>query len=94
VGEFIFVSGQLGVAEDGTIPADGAAQADLAFLALERVLAEGGATLSDIVQLQTFHKGGMAATNEWFLPSRAGTSLRRTLRGPESVSPISAAKER
>lgn len=70
-GEFIFVSGQLGVAEDGTIPADGATQADLAFQALTRVLAEGGATLDDIVQLQTFHKGGMAATNEWFLPVKS-----------------------
>jgi enamine deaminase RidA (YjgF/YER057c/UK114 family) len=67
-GDLIFVSGQLGIDEGGNIPADGARQAELAFLALERVLAEGGATLGDIVQLQTFHKGGMAATNEWFLP--------------------------
>lgn len=67
-GDLIFVSGQLGMDERGVIPADGARQAELAFRALERVLAEGGATLADIVQLQTFHKGGMAATNEWFLP--------------------------
>jgi enamine deaminase RidA (YjgF/YER057c/UK114 family) len=70
-GDFIFVSGQLGIAPDGTIPEDGAAQAELAFEALRRVLAEGGATLADIVQLQTFHKGGMAATNEWFLPVKS-----------------------
>lgn len=67
-GDLIFVSGQLGIDGDGNIPPDGATQAELAFQALERVLAEGGATLADIVQLQTFHKGGMAATNEWFLP--------------------------
>ena len=67
-GNLVFVSGQLGIDEDGTIPADGARQAELAFRALESVLAEAGATLADIVQLQTFHKGGMAESNEWFLP--------------------------
>ena len=70
-GNFIFVSGQLGIDESGAIPADGARQAELAILAVERVLAEAGATLRDIVQLQTFHKGGMAATNEWFLPVKS-----------------------
>jgi enamine deaminase RidA (YjgF/YER057c/UK114 family) len=67
-GDLIFVSGQLGVDQDGSIPASGARQAELAFLAVQRVLQEGGASLTDIIQLQTFHKGGMAATNEWFLP--------------------------
>ncbi|KAF2414683.1 hypothetical protein B1729_03640 [Microbacterium sp. B35-04] len=67
-GDLIFVSGQLGVDSDGTIPADGARQSELALDALINVLAEGGATLADVVLLQTFHKGGMAATNEWFLP--------------------------
>ncbi|MFZ3572219.1 Rid family hydrolase [Streptomyces sp. BH097] len=70
-GDLIFVSGQLGIEEDGTIPADGARQSELAFEALRRVLAEGGAALADIVHLQTFHKGGMAVTNEWFLPVKA-----------------------
>lgn len=70
-GDLIFVSGQLGIDETGSIPADGARQAELAILAVERVLAEAGATLRDIVQLQTFHKGGMAATNEWFLPVKS-----------------------
>ncbi|MGF9649105.1 Rid family hydrolase [Pseudarthrobacter oxydans] len=70
-GDLIFVSGQLGIDETGTIPSDGAQQAELAILAVERVLAEAGATLRDIVQLQTFHKGGMAATNEWFLPVKS-----------------------
>lgn len=70
-GDLIFVSGQLGIDETGTIPSDGARQAELAILAVERVLAEAGATLRDIVQLQTFHKGGMAATNEWFLPVKS-----------------------
>jgi enamine deaminase RidA (YjgF/YER057c/UK114 family) len=68
VGDLIFVSGQLGIDQDGSIPSSGARQAELAFLAVQRVLHEGGATLADIIQLQTFHKGGIAATNEWFLP--------------------------
>lgn len=70
-GDLIFVSGQLGIDETGAIPADGARQAELAIIAVERVLAEAGATLRDIVQLQTFHKGAMAATNEWFLPVKS-----------------------
>lgn len=70
-GNLIFVSGQLGIDENGTIPPSGAEQAELAFHALERVLAEAGATLADIVQLQTFHKGSMAASNEWFLPVKS-----------------------
>ena len=70
-GDLIFVSGQLGIDETGIIPSDGARQAELAILAVERVLAEAGATLRDIVQLQTFHKGGMDATNEWFLPVKS-----------------------
>lgn len=70
-GDLIFVSGQLGIDETGAIPSDGARQAELAILAVERVLAEAGATLRDIVQLQTFHKGGMAATNDWFLPVKS-----------------------
>jgi enamine deaminase RidA (YjgF/YER057c/UK114 family) len=68
IGDLIFVSGQLGIDANGTIPTDGAEQAELAFLALKRVLAEAGAGLEDIVQLQTFHKGGMAESNAWFLP--------------------------
>jgi enamine deaminase RidA (YjgF/YER057c/UK114 family) len=67
-GDLIFVSGQLGIDKDGTIPSDGARQAELAIEAVIRVLAEAGATLRDVVQLQTFQVGGMAATNEWFLP--------------------------
>lgn len=70
-GEFIFVSGQLGIDADGTIPTDGPRQAELAFEALARVLAEAGATLDDIVQLQTFQVGSMLDTNEWFIPVKS-----------------------
>lgn len=70
-GEFVFVSGQLGIETDGTIPADGARQAELAFEALSRVLAAAGATLQDIIQLQTFQVGSMLETNEWFLPVKS-----------------------
>ena len=67
----VFVSGQLGIEADGTIPPDGARQAELAIQAVAQVLAEAGGTLRDIVRLETFHVGGMAATNEWFLPVKA-----------------------
>lgn len=70
-GDLIFVSGQLGIDADGTIPADGSRQAELAFDALARVLAEAGATLDDIVQLQTFHVGDMNTSLEWFLPVKS-----------------------
>lgn len=70
-GDLIFVSGQLGIEADGTIPADGARQAELAFEAVAEALAEAGATLDDIVHLQTFQVGGMIATNKWFLPVKS-----------------------
>ncbi len=55
VGDTIYVSGQVGVNEKHE-PADGIeAQARLAFQNLERVLAEAGATLRDVVEMTTFH---------------------------------------
>ncbi|GAA3334732.1 RidA family protein [Curtobacterium albidum] len=67
-GNLVFVSGQLGIDADGTIPADGARQAELAIAAVTEVLEAAGCSLRDIIQLQTFQVGGMATTNEWFLP--------------------------
>jgi len=55
IGDTIYVSGQVGVNEKHE-PADGIeAQARLAFQNLERVLAEAGATLGDVVEITTFH---------------------------------------
>ncbi len=55
VGDTIWVSGQVGV-DDNLVPASGmAAQARLAFENLKRTLAVAGASLSDVVELTTFH---------------------------------------
>ena len=63
VGDTIWVSGQVGV-DARFQPADGiAAQAQLAFEALQRVLEAAGARLADVVELTTFHtdlRGEMA----------------------------------
>jgi len=55
VGNTIWVSGQVGI-DDAMVPASGmAAQARLAFEALERTLRAAGAGLEDVVELTTFH---------------------------------------
>jgi enamine deaminase RidA (YjgF/YER057c/UK114 family) len=55
VGDTIWVSGQVGV-DDNLVPASTmAAQARLAFEGLKRTLAAAGASLSDVVELTTFH---------------------------------------
>ena len=55
VGDTIWVSGQVGI-DSNSRPGKGiAAQAELAFENLKAVLAEAGASLSDVVELTTFH---------------------------------------
>ncbi|MFZ5562496.1 MAG: RidA family protein [Thermodesulfobacteriota bacterium] len=54
-GNTIYVSGQVGVDENFKPGSGIEEQAGLAFLNLQHVLAEAGATLEDIVELVTFH---------------------------------------
>lgn len=64
VGDTVWVSGQVGVDADGRPGADMAAQARLAFEGLKRVLEAAGASLGDVVDLNTFHtdlRGDMGA---------------------------------
>lgn len=74
VGDTIWVSGQVGIDAAGQPGADMAAQARLAFEGLKAVLAEAGATLGDVVDLNTFHtdlRGDMrafAAVKDEFFP--------------------------
>jgi len=75
VGDMVWVSGQVGLGPDGR-PAQGmAAQAKLAFESLKAVLAEAGATLGDVVDLNTFHTdlrsemGEFAPVKDAFFPS-------------------------
>ncbi len=50
----VFVSGQLGIAADGSIPAGCPAQARLAFDNIAAILAEAGLTLANVVKLGAF----------------------------------------
>jgi 2-iminobutanoate/2-iminopropanoate deaminase len=54
---FVFVSGQLGIAADGSIPADCAGQAQLAFANIEAILGEAGMGLKDIVRINAYVTG-------------------------------------
>lgn len=54
-GGLVFFSGVLGVGPDGQVPADPRQQYDLAFAALDAVLANAGVRKDQLVDLQTFH---------------------------------------
>jgi enamine deaminase RidA (YjgF/YER057c/UK114 family) len=75
VGNIMWVSGQVGMGEDGTIGEGIEAQARLAFQNLKRVLTEAGGSLADIVDLVTFHtsmkdiRGFMKVKSE-FIPDK------------------------
>ncbi len=55
-GQMLFTAGQVALSEDGTVigAGDPSAQTEAALDNLQRVLAEGGATLSDVVRLTVF----------------------------------------
>lgn len=67
----ILTSGQLGVAENGSVPESAEAQAEIIFANLTEILAAGGATVADVLRLNAFvtdraHMGGyMAARDRW-----------------------------
>ena len=51
---WIFVSGQLGIAPDGTLASGAEAQADIAWGNIGRVLEAGGMTTADLVKTTTY----------------------------------------
>ena len=67
----ILTSGQLGLAEDGSVPESAEAQAEIIFANLTAILAAGGATVADALRLNAFvtdraYMGGyMAARDRW-----------------------------
>lgn len=67
----VLTSGQLGLAEDGTVPETAEAQADIIFANLTAILASGGAGVADVLRLNAFvtdrgHMAGyMAARDRW-----------------------------
>ena len=56
-GDFLYVSGQIGLNPDGSLPPDAETQIVNAFERLQAVLAAAGAEFADIVELVTYHVG-------------------------------------
>ena len=52
--DVLVTSGQLGIAPDGTVPADAAAQAELCFRAIGAILASAGMDFSHVVRLNAY----------------------------------------
>ena len=55
VGDTLWLAGQIGVDQNGRAGTNVEEQARLAFGHLERVLAEAGGSLADVVELVTYH---------------------------------------
>ena len=53
-GDLLFISGQVGFREDGTVPEDFAEAIKLTYAELERALEAGGATYSDLVRVNVY----------------------------------------
>jgi enamine deaminase RidA (YjgF/YER057c/UK114 family) len=51
---WLYLAGQVGIAPDGTIPDDAAAQAELCFANIEAVLRAAGMAPDDLVRLTTY----------------------------------------
>ena len=50
----LVTSGQLGIAQDDSIPPDVTGQAELCFQAIEAILAEAGMTFADVIRISGF----------------------------------------
>ncbi|MFP4572597.1 MAG: RidA family protein [Desulfobacterales bacterium] len=72
-GNMVWVSGQVGIDENGNVAEGIEAQAQAAFANLQHVLVEAGAGLEDIGELVTYHTsmkeiGGFAKIKAEFIP--------------------------
>lgn len=56
-GDFLYVAGQIGLNEDGTIPDTDAGQIENAFRRMQLVIEAAGASMSNIVELVSYHVG-------------------------------------
>ncbi len=59
VGSHILVSGIIGVDPQGRLPADFRRQAENVLATLEAIVSEAGATLNDVVSLNSYHVGDL-----------------------------------
>lgn len=80
VGNVLYTSGYTAVMDDGTIPSDIESQTRVVLDKLQKVLAQVGATLTDVVKVNVFltHMGDYAGMNKVYatyfsdpLPARA-----------------------
>ena len=77
----VFCSGQLGIAADGTIPADCAGQAELCFANIAATLEEAGLGLEHIVRVNAYVAGRehlapyMAVRNRLMSPPYPASTL-------------------
>ena len=79
---WLYLSGQVGIAPDGTIPDDTGAQAELCFANIEAILREAGMAPADLVRLTTYlidvrDRAGYMAVRDRFVgsPPPASTLL-------------------
>ncbi|MDR6759086.1 enamine deaminase RidA (YjgF/YER057c/UK114 family) [Mycoplana sp. BE70] len=71
--EYLFLSGQVGLEADGSIPADFDRQAELTWDYIERLLADHGMTMANLVKVQGFltsaeHVGGYKKWRDLRMP--------------------------
>jgi enamine deaminase RidA (YjgF/YER057c/UK114 family) len=71
---WLYLSGQVGIAPDGSIPEDAAAQAEICFANIRAILAEAGMAPADLVRLTTYlidrrDRAGYMAVRDRFVGS-------------------------
>lgn len=69
-GDLVYVSGQLGIQEDGVVPSDPGIQAEVALAHVGRILKEAGCDYCNVMSLNTFIVGSVGESNKWFLPAK------------------------
>jgi 2-iminobutanoate/2-iminopropanoate deaminase len=101
----VFTAGQLGIAPDESVPADGEAQADLCFANIAAILAEDGMTLANIIRLSVYvtareHMQGYRRSRDRQFPGTPPTTTLIMVSGLErpefvvEIEAIAAAPER
>jgi 2-iminobutanoate/2-iminopropanoate deaminase len=88
-GDHVFVSGQIGVEPDGSVPADFGRQVELALDALEKQLAAAGVSTEDVLKTTVVivRRGDFDAMNEAYGARFADPPPARTTLIAELVLP-------
>src|SRR5258705_12867282 len=72
VGSHILVSGIIGVDFQGRLPADFRSQAENVLATLEAIVSEAGATMDDVVSLNSYHVGDLQSQLAQLAEVKAG----------------------